>query len=217
MPSARNVRDAEVTLVGQEETRRLVIRAQGGDHAAFDALVVRYTPRLAPIIDKRLGGKLRGHVSVDDVCQETFMRAFRALDRFTWQGDNSARSFHHWLCGIAVRVILEIANSRVREKPIAVTFDLPSQTVSPGRTLARKERLERFSSALESLSPDYRTVLTLVRIKGLSVSETAQRMNRTPNAVSLLLSRALRKLRESFGNTESMSLPTPVPSEDDEP
>ena len=59
---------------------------------------------------------------------------------------------------------------------------------------------------MKSLSPDHRTVLELSRMQELSISEIAERMGRTQSAVKNLLLRATRKLRESFGDTQSLGL-----------
>ena len=61
--------------------------------------------------------------------------------------------------------------------------------------------------ALDKLSPEHREVIRLARIERLPGAEIARRMNRSPSAVAQLLSRALKKLRERFGDTESLSLP----------
>jgi RNA polymerase sigma factor (sigma-70 family) len=61
--------------------------------------------------------------------------------------------------------------------------------------------------ALESLSPDHREVILLARVEGLSMKEIAERLHRSPNAVVQLLWRALKKLRDAFGETESLHLP----------
>ena len=60
---------------------------------------------------------------------------------------------------------------------------------------------------MEDLSPDYRTVVHLSRIEGLKISEIAERMGRSPSAIKNLLLRAMKQLRESFGDTESLGLP----------
>ena len=73
--------------------------------------------------------------------------------------------------------------------------------------LRRQERFSRLREAIDSLSPEYREAVLLVRIKGLKVKEAAERMNRSPNAVMHLLLRALKKLKEALGDTESLHLP----------
>lgn len=75
---------------------------------------------------------------------------------------------------------------------------MPGNGTTPGQAMRRGERLDRLESALGNLSPDQRQVIRLTRFEGCSLKETARRMNRTPAAVGQLLSRALRKLRESF-------------------
>jgi RNA polymerase sigma-70 factor (ECF subfamily) len=73
--------------------------------------------------------------------------------------------------------------------------------------LRREERLQRLEAALRELSPEHREVIVLSRIENLPLAEVAERMERTPVAVSGLLLRALRKLRAAFGETESFALP----------
>ena len=79
--------------------------------------------------------------------------------------------------------------------------------MSPSRIARRGERFDRLAEALNRLSADHREVILLSRIEGLRMKEVAKRMNRSENAVLLLLSRGLKKLKESFGETESLHLP----------
>ena len=60
---------------------------------------------------------------------------------------------------------------------------------------------------MERLRPEERAALRLSRVEGLKVSEVAKRLNKTESAVKSLITRSLRKLRESFGDTESLHLP----------
>ena len=86
-------------------------------------------------------------------------------------------------------------------------MDVAASEVSPSKAERRNERFEHFEAALKQLSPDYRQAILLAKIEGLSIEEVARRMNRSPSAVSHILLRALRKLRESLGDTESLHLP----------
>ncbi len=85
--------------------------------------------------------------------------------------------------------------------------EIPVDVVSPSRVLRREERFDRLEDALGSLSAEYRQVLVLVRLEGLPIKEVARRMDRSYKAVSHLPFRATRKLREVFGDTESLQLP----------
>jgi RNA polymerase sigma-70 factor (ECF subfamily) len=184
--------------------RELAARAAAGDRAAFEVLVADCRDALEAFIRGRLG-KLKGAVSADDVLQETFLRALRSMGRFEYREKGAVL---RWLRGIAVNVIREIASRHRPEPPIALEdLEAPAAHVSPSRRLQREERLSRLEAALKTLSPDHRRVLELVRLDGLSITDAARRMRRTPNATSNLLLRALRKLRERFGDTESLGLP----------
>jgi len=73
--------------------------------------------------------------------------------------------------------------------------------------LRREERFAQLQRALDGLGPEDREVILLARIQGLPLKEIATRMGRSHAAVAQLLSRALRKLKRSFGDTESLHLP----------
>ena len=83
----------------------------------------------------------------------------------------------------------------------------PGDEPSPSRSMRRGERFDRLEAALDNLSPDQRQVVELARLRGMPIKEIASRMQRSPDAVSHLLSRALKNLKETFGDTESLALP----------
>jgi RNA polymerase sigma-70 factor (ECF subfamily) len=168
--------------------------------------VETHRQRLETVVAKRLGQRLQAQQGVDDVLQETYLRALRSIARFEWRTE---ASFFNWLSAIAHNVILEAASRAKTERYIAldVELDLKGADPSPGKRLRRKERLMRLEEALARLPPDYRKILELVRLQGLSVTDAAQRIGRSPNTTSQLLLRALRRLREVFGETESFALP----------
>ena len=182
----------------------LVERAQAGDRDAFGELSGKYRDRLGSFIRKQTGARLRHRLEVEDVLQETFTRAFQALERFQWQeGD----SFFRWLSRIAERVILEGARGQERDPQLGLTSEIRRSEASPSRLLRRDERFDRFQKAIECLSPEHREVILLARIDGLKVKEIAERMGRSPDAIKQLLSRGLKKLKLAFGETESLHLP----------
>ena len=195
-------------------TKETIERAQSGDHVALEALTVRYHDELDHFVRLRVGAHLREDVQIEDVVQETFARAFEGLEEFQWRNEES---FCRWLKGIAEHVILQVAQDQRRNRILYIEQDdSPASTVSPSRALRRGERLDRLQEALDSLSPEHRQVIIVARLKGLRIKEIAERMNRSPNAVALLLARALTKLRDTFGDTESLHLPA-ASIEDREP
>lgn len=185
-------------------TEALVRRAREGDREAFDELASQFRDRVAAWVASRIGPQLRARVSVDDVIQETFLWALQGIARLEWRGEES---FNHWLISIAKHVISREADRQERHPMLALDCEVAGGGVSPSKALRRGERFDRLEKAMRDLSPEHRRVIELARIERLPVQEIARRLGRSPNATSQLLSRALKKLRASFGDTESLGLP----------
>ena len=188
----------------QDRSQVLVARAQEGDRAAFDELVDRYRARVASLLRARLGGYLRTRVDVEDLLQEVFLRAFSCLTQFRWSEDEA---LFRWLSTIAGNVVHEIARIEKRELLLPSDENLDTREVSPTRAFARHDRFDRLRTALDGLKPEYREVILLARIQRLPIKDVADRIGRPPRATTQLLLRALKKLKSSFGDTESLSLP----------
>jgi len=181
----------------------LVQRFRGGDDTAFSQLFKKYRPRLAVLIRYKLSESLRERIEVDDILQEVFLEATRDIGTFTYR---SPGSFMSWLSRIADHVISDEARMRARVKRDGgeqVRFRSesnpagpePVDPATPSRTLLQTERAARLHAMLETLPPNYRDVILMAKIEGLSMEEIAQRMQRSREAVSVLLCRALQRLR----------------------
>ena len=191
-------------MTEQDQTHVLIEKAQRGDRTAFNALVVELHDRLRTAISRQLAGRQRKDIDAADVLQETFLRAFEGMDGFTWRGEDS---LYPWLYGIARNVTRKLAEQSGRSQTLEIPERVPAEDVPPSKTARRNERFDRLERSLARLKPEYREVLRLARLEGLSVKEIAQRTGRTEFAIKHLLARALRQLRESFGDTESLHLP----------
>ena len=204
----------------REETERILEEARNGGARAFEKLVTPHLDRLESIIHLRLGKRLRLRVDVEDVLQETLMRAHTSLVRFEWRDQGS---FFRWLGAIAEHVVKDLARHHFsstrggldREVRFGAPSDggglsagerLQAPNVSPSRSMRREERLERLEDALEKLSPEHREVILLAHLQGLPTKEVAQRMGRSRPAAAMLLLRATRELKGLFGNTDSLGL-----------
>ncbi len=187
-------------------TEVLVERARQGDQAAFGMLVERYRERLRGFVHTRMGVGVHAESDANDIVQETSLRALEALEEFQWQ---SEPLFFRWLCGIAKNAILHNATRSKRRAALGVTVREKS-SASPIRVLRRDERFERLEDAFAQLAAEQRDVLRLARLEGLAFPEIARRLNRRPEAVRQIAVRALRRLREFFGDTESLGLPDRV-------
>ena len=196
----------------QDRTHALVAKAQAGDRDAFDGLVARYWGRVVSLIRRRLGPELAAHTEPDDLAQEVFLRAYSSIARFRWSGD---AAFFRWLSTIARHVILEAARRAGRDLLLPSDEDFGGQDVSAGRALGRRDRLARLRLALDRLKPEHREVILLTRIRRIPVRDAAAHLGRSPKATSQLLIRALEKLKDEFGDTESLGLPVDASLDDE--
>lgn len=182
----------------------LFLRARSGDQEACESLLYRHRSQLQAWLRSRIGPGLCHKLDVEDVLQDTFSKAIVSLQTFEYRDEPSLFS---WLCTIGERVILKAAK-RDREKPLlTLRHEVKARRASPSKVMRRHERFDRLEGALDKLTPEYREVIVLARIEGLSIKEISRRMGRSPEATSMLLSRALVKLKSAFGDTESLSLP----------
>lgn len=195
----------KATMSHDASNQDLIRNAQSGLPSAQAILIERHQAPLRDHVGARIGSHLKTRVDVEDVLQETFAKAIQLLSTFQWQGEGS---FLRWLKAIAVNEILRLAKRERRRDFISIeTVAEPDGGSSPSHGLRREERFDRLQSALDGLSPEHREVIVLARIKGLRLAEVGERMGRTPNAVAQLLTRALERLKDAFGDTESLSLP----------
>jgi RNA polymerase sigma-70 factor (ECF subfamily) len=201
----------------------LLEKAKGGDSHAFDSLAGRFTDRLSWFIRSRLGDRLSRKVEADDLVQETVAAAWRSISEFRGRGEEA---FWSWLATIARHAVQSEARKHGAKKRAAEGQQslhdlvrtegggakellelLTRSSTSPSEALRRDERFERLKRTLDTLSPEHREVIILARVQKLRTGEIAEKLGKTPDAVSALLYRALLKLRAAFGNTDSMSLP----------
>ena len=190
-------------MLDEAQQRELVEQARNGDQEALSEIFTEFRDRLRASIRSRLGAAARQMLDPEDVLQDAFVRAFHSLDRFEWRGEESLR---RWLESIATHVALDAVRNQQRRRVLQIDRDVPLDATSPSHGMRRQERFDRLRTSLETLSEDHRTVLMLSRIEGLSTAEVAARMERSESAVKNLLLRAARRLKRSFGDTESLSL-----------
>ncbi len=159
----------------------LVERAVAGDHKAFELLVIKYQRR----IQRLIGRMVRDVDLVEDIAQETFIRAYRALAQF--RGD---AQFYTWLYRIAINTakksLMDLKrNPTVSENSFKSDDDDETSPVeneltsseTPDAVLASKEIAQIINTALEALPEELRQAITLREIEGLSYEEISEAMN----------------------------------------
>jgi RNA polymerase sigma-70 factor (ECF subfamily) len=181
----------------------LLERIREGDRAAFDLLFEKYRRRLAILIYYKLSSQLRRTADVDDILQETLLRAFRGIDTFHYR---TPGSFLSWLSRIAEHVLVDTARFEARERRNAgeiVPFRSesnpagpePADIHTPSRVLAEKEGYSSLLARLDSLPEQYREVILLAKVEGLETAEIAERLGKSREATALLLHRAVGRFR----------------------
>ena len=166
----------------EDSDLQLVERTVAGDQRAYELLVIKYQRR----IERLIGRMVRDTDLVQDIAQETFIRAYRALHQF--RGD---AQFYTWLYRIAVNTAKKalvdlkrdplVSESALRggdddDETSSVENELTSPE-TPETVLAAKEIAATVNSAMEALPEELRQAVTLREIEGLSYEEIAEAMN----------------------------------------
>lgn len=157
---------------------KLVARVQAGDKAAFDLLVLKYQRKILRLLSRML----RDQSEIEDVMQEAFIKAYRALPQF--RGDSA---FYTWLYRIAINTARNWMASQSRrpsspglpQSEDGETFDEIDNLTdnnTPESLLASREIAESVNESIQALPEELRTAIVLREIEGLSYEEIAQAM-----------------------------------------
>jgi RNA polymerase sigma-70 factor (ECF subfamily) len=197
------------------DLEQLLVGARGGDTTTLGQLLERYRHYLALLARVQIGQRLQGKVDASDVVQETFLNAARNFDGF--RGSSEAE-FVSWLRKILAARLADLlrrylgAKGRdVRlERDLEEGFDLSSARLdggliapqaTPSQQASRREQAVLLADALSQLPDDYREILVLRHLEGLTFPEVAQRMGRSLDSVGKLWMRGLARLRQILGGS----------------
>ncbi len=157
--------------------RELVRRVQGGDKKAFDMLVLRYQHKIVQLISRYI----KDSGEAQDIAQESFIKAYRALPRF--RGDSA---FYTWLYRIAINTAKNhlVARSRrpsdneidVQDAEQFEGADRLKEQATPEHLLLSDEIADTIKLAIEELPEELRTAISLREFEGMSYEEIAQTM-----------------------------------------
>jgi len=199
--------------VGNEKTQHLVALAKEGDQTALNQLCCVYGERVRRIIRFRLDRKLRSKLDSVDVVQDVLLLAMGGLKDFTYRSEGD---FLRWLSRIAenkIRDIFDEFHTEKRDIRKEIPFKEqrrntggtisaalgPMRAPTPSVIMYKKEALDRLEKALDKLKPEYKQVVVLKRIEGLSYDEIGDRLGKTAKAVSMLMYRAMTALTIAYG------------------
>ena len=178
--------------------RELVARAQRGDKRAFELLVEKYQRKLARLLSRFI----RDPAEVEDVAQEAFIKAYRALPAF--RGDSA---FYTWLYRIGINTAKNYLVAMGRRAP--TTTDIEAEDAegfedgdqlrdlnTPENEMMSRQVAETVNQTLQELPEELRTAITLREIEGLSYEEIANIMNCPIGTVRSRIFRAREAIAE---------------------
>jgi RNA polymerase sigma-70 factor (ECF subfamily) len=175
----------------KNEERMLITQAKKGNVNAFETLVKKYQHSIYYLCRRMTGN----HQTADDVSQETFIKAFFALDRF-----KDGMNFFTWIRKIAVNNSLNFIKASKREEPLGDSAEkIPGNSSMgqelPHEMLQRNQTEQRFKTALKALPPEQKSVFILRVYENQRYKEIAQILDISEGTVMSRLSRAREKLK----------------------
>jgi RNA polymerase sigma-70 factor (ECF subfamily) len=170
----------------------VLARCRAQDPMAFRAFVVRYERMVFALLSRMLGHG----PEVEDLAQETFVRAYRAFPGFDPEGPAKAST---WLLTIATRLALDVRKrKRADDTPMGDTEPPSDRPSNPELSLERRELGEAIARAAAELPNDQRAALVLAEMHGLSIAEIAEALEVPENTAKTRLFRAREKMRTSL-------------------
>lgn len=189
-------------MINQREAdAQLVERVQNGDKHAFELLVAKYQRRVLRLISRLI----RDPAEQEDVAQEAFIKAYRALPQF--RGESA---FYTWLYRIAVNSAKNFLATQGRRPRTTGDFqtdedgesfdaiDVVEDNNTPDAVLHGRQVADRVNSAIDALPEDLRTAITLREIEGMSYEDIAQAMDCPIGTVRSRIFRAREAIAEQL-------------------
>lgn len=170
--------DGAAVMIADASDLSLVQRAQAGERGAFDALVLKYQHKVVKLVSRYV----RDPAEAEDVAQDAFIKAYRALPRF--RGDSA---FYTWLYRIAINTAKNALAARIRN-PVDFEYDHGDEesgsslearmrdTATPEALAMTEEIRSTVNAAIAALPEDLRTAIVLRELEGMSYEEIAEAM-----------------------------------------
>ena len=197
LPTRGKAKREAMEQPGPDEDKQLVSRAQSGEGAAFDDLVVKYAPRLYGLVYNMTSN----HEDTNDLLQDVFSKAYKSISGFRGKS-----SFYTWIHSIAVNMTLNFLKKRGRRYHLSLDdMDASVQndkefleltaTSSPVREADLSELQVRLNEAMMKLSEEHRAVVTMFHIQGMPHAEISKILRVSEGTVRSRLFYANRQLQ----------------------
>jgi RNA polymerase sigma-70 factor (ECF subfamily) len=197
----------------EPDCEALLASARAGEAGALGQLLERYRAYLALLARLQIGRRLQGKADPADLVQETYLEAARHFPRFRGETEPELAAWLRQVLGCCVAHLLRrYCATQARdvrlERALAAELDQSSRAIdrglvadgsTPSQRASRREQAVLLADALDRLPPDYREVVILRHLAGLTFPEIALRMGRSLDSVEKLWVRALPRLRRALG------------------
>lgn len=176
----------------------LAQRASAHDQAAFAELYNAYVDKIYKYIYYKVGSP----ADAEDLCEQTFLRAWEAIGRYTWCG----YPFSSWLYKLAHNLVVDHYRTRRESLPLSDVLSTPDEPVDPENALHRMLDAAELRESISQLTLEQQQVISLKFIEGYENAEIAQMMNKKEGAIRALQYRALRSLQAILEAEEAKKL-----------
>ena len=195
-----------------QKTQELVTLAKHGDESALNQLYGAYVERVRWMVRFNMSKELRARLESMDLVQDALVHALKGLGDFTYENEGD---FVRWLSKIAQNALRDNldrlrADKRDIRKEVALGgygattggeplgAPMPIDRTTPSVIMSKREDLAKLENALDGLRPEYREVIVLTKIEGLSYGEIGDKLGKSADAVRMLVSRAMAALTTAF-------------------
>ena len=176
LASRRGVRELDEHEQSRREDEELVARAQTGDSAAFDALLVKHSPRLYALVYNMTANR----DDTDDLLQDVWAKVYRSIGGFRGQSQ-----FYTWVHSIAANTTINFLKKRGRRWTMSLDdldngilqdkeFTELQAASTPVRDADLGELQKKINEAIQQLTPDHRAVVTMFDIQGMPHADIAK-------------------------------------------
>ena len=181
----------------REEELEIILKVRSGDTEAFEALVLEHQNKVYSLALRMVGNE----EDARDMAQEAFIRAFNSLASF--RGESK---FSVWLYRLTSNICIDFLRGRAKRRTVSLSWEdedgeegeleIPDERFSPEARLERTELRESVRRGLDQLTPEYREILLLREINGLSYDEIGRALGLEEGTVKSRIFRARKKLSE---------------------
>lgn len=201
-----------MNAVNNDNTQYLVALAKNGDESALNRLCRVYGPRVLWLVRIGMGKELRSKLESVDLVQDVLVSTLKNLRNFTYKNEGD---FIRWISRITENRLRENLNRLHAVKrdirrevrldshspTLEDSFDAamePIDATTPSAIVSKREDLERLAKAIDTLKPEYRRIIVLTKIEGLSYKEIGNKLDKSADAVRMLFYRAMAALTGAF-------------------